>query len=807
MAQPEWRAPPAPSESTQQQLPKLSIYNSLTRNKTPFVPLDPAGKKVGWYACGPTVYDDAHLGHARNYVSTDIIRRILQDYFKFQISFVMNITDVDDKIILAARQQHLLSQWLARHSSIDNDVRETTKQAFAAYLEKNLPLLGKGVAPEVYMAEAEKAYGHVLKGESVDRQGPPGDKEAKIKMHLKTAQSATQALSLPDSSSLDDFAAEASGVLFPHVDALEKHTVSGKDHDIFTKLTKRYEQRFFDDMKALNVRYPDKLTRVTEYGPQIVDYVKRIEDNGFGYENEGSVYYDTTAWESSGGVYARLEPWNRNDKELQADGEGSLATKKTGFKRSGADFALWKASKEGEPSWSSPWGEGRPGWHIECSAMASDVLGKQFDIHSGGIDLAFPHHDNELAQSEAYWYEKGCNHDQWVNYFLHMGHLSIQGSKMSKSLKNFTTIREAIAKGDWTPRGLRIVFLLGNWRDGLEITGEVVKAGKAWEEKLDNFFMKVKDTQRRTQGANGVTNEVGDMSLNGKDSSASSIDTALAEAQSKFHDALCDSFDTPTAMRVISDLITAYNSATHVPSSSSISIGKWLTDMVVVFGLDADHQKGQMGWSGVDIPDHAKPFVYPLSQLRDQVREQAKAGNIVSETFGKLDDLDTTTAGSQPFANAAANFQRKLHQLVESGGAPKDYLAACDHLRDSVLWDLDIYLEDRDAEKLPALVRPLSSSLREERQNREAAAASKAAAKEKAKADAEAAEKKRLEAGKLSHLEMFRTSEYSEWDAEGLPTKDAEGKEVAKSKGKKLRKDWERQKKAHEAYLAATGKA
>ncbi|KAI7657975.1 hypothetical protein KC318_g11502, partial [Hortaea werneckii] len=228
MAQPEWRAPPALSESTQQQLPKLSIYNSLTRSKTPFVPLDPAGKKVGWYACGPTVYDDAHLGHARNYVSTDIIRRILQDYFKFQISFVMNITDVDDKIILAARQQHLLSQWLARHSTIDNDVRETTKQAFAAYLEKNLPLLGKGVAPEAYMGEAEKAYGHVLKGESVDRQGPPGDKEAKIKMHLKTAQSATQALSLPDSSSLDDFAAEASGVLFPHVDALEKHTVSGK---------------------------------------------------------------------------------------------------------------------------------------------------------------------------------------------------------------------------------------------------------------------------------------------------------------------------------------------------------------------------------------------------------------------------------------------------------------------------------------------------------------------------------------------------------------------------------------------------
>lgn len=720
----------------------------------------------------------------------------------------MNITDVDDKIILAARQQYLLSQWLSRHAAVDQSVRNTTRHAFAAYLEKNLPLVSKDVQPEAYEAEAEEAYGHVLKGESLERQGPPGDKEAKVKMHLKTADSAAQALRMPEASSLDDFATKASGVLLPYIDALEKHTVTGKDHEIFTKLTKRYEQRFFDDMTALNVRYPEKLTRVTEYGPQIVDYVKRIQDNGFGYENDGSVYYDTTAWESSGGVYARLEPWNRGDKELQADGEGSLSTKKTGFKRSAADFALWKASKAGEPSWDSPWGEGRPGWHIECSAMASDVLGKQFDIHSGGIDLAFPHHDNELAQAEAYWYKSGKESEQWVNYFLHMGHLSIQGSKMSKSLKNFTTIREAIAKGDWTPRGLRIVFLLGNWRDGLEITSEVVKAGRAWEEKLDNFFIKVKDIQQRKakqpSNVNGVANGVEKVDIDG---SGAGMQKTFEEAQRKFHDALCDSFDTPTAVRVISDLITAYNSEKSVSDNMSVALGRWVTEMVSVFGLDAEHKEGQMGWSGLEIADQAKPFVYPLSQLRDRVREQAKAGTIDPEELGRLDDKDTTYAGSQPYANAYADFQRKLADLLASSAPPKDYLAACDHVRDVVLWNLDIYLEDRDTEKLPALVRPLSPSLREERSNREAAAANKAAAKEKAKADAEAAEKKRLEAGKLSHLEMFRTSEYSEWDAEGVPTKDAEGKEIAKSRGKKLRKDWERQKKAHEAYLAAQGKA
>ena len=131
-----------------------------------------------------------------------------------------------------------------------------------------------------------------------------------------------------------------------------------------------------------------------------------------------SVYFDIKAFEAANNSYARLEPWNRNDAELLADGEGALSKDATG-KRSAADFALWKASKAGEPSWTSPWGDGRPGWHIECSAMASEKLGKQFDIHSGGIDLAFPHHDNELAQSEAYWNNEHDHQHQWVNYFLH----------------------------------------------------------------------------------------------------------------------------------------------------------------------------------------------------------------------------------------------------------------------------------------------------------------------------------------------------------------------------------------------------
>ncbi|KAF2769730.1 hypothetical protein EJ03DRAFT_343190 [Teratosphaeria nubilosa] len=763
--------------------------------------------KVSWYACGPTVYDDAHLGHARNYVSTDIIRRILQRHFGYKVHFVMNITDVDDKIILAARQQHLLKQWTQSHEAADEQVRKTTDDAFQAYVAKNLSLLPPEVRYDAYQKLAQEKYGHVLAGKSVDNNGPPGDKEAKIKMHLRTAEAAAQAL---DSSAtdLESFVQQASGVLLPYIDSLQKHTVKGEDHKIFTALTQKYEDRFFDDMKALNVLYPDKVTRVTEYGDEIIRYVQQIQENGFAYAHEGSVYYDTTAWEKQGGTYARLKPENRNDQELQADGEGSLSAKNTGFKKSNADFALWKASKEGEPSWTSPWGPGRPGWHIECSAMASDVLGKQMDIHSGGIDLAFPHHDNELAQSEAYWHNHDHGHihgdSQWVNYFMHMGHLSIAGSKMSKSLKNFTTIREAIAQGAWTPRGLRIAFLLGAWKDGLEITEGLVKMARNWEESVDSLFINVRDAQQRAsgahEGANGISNGLSGLDIDGKQDD---LAEALEKCKADFHDAMADSFNTPEGLNVITRLIAAYNNKriTDIPHATLLAVGSWITEIVTMLGLDAQaeqHQAGEIGWSGIDIPADAKDPVSRLSAIRNQVRLQAKAGNI------DISSLDLTLpSADNPYAKILQDYISKIKDLSAStSSTPKDYLSASDWVRDTALWDLGIYLEDRDALSLPALIRPLSSSLREERSAREKFAAEKAAAKAKAQEEAATKLAEQEAKAKVSHLEMFRTSEYTAWDAEGLPTHDAEGKEVAKSKGKKLRKDWERQKKVHEVWLA-----
>ncbi|KAJ5145852.1 uncharacterized protein N7515_000416 [Penicillium bovifimosum] len=797
--QPPWRQP---ASSPDVQLPPLKVWNSLTKSKTPFVPIDPAGKKVVWYACGPTVYDDAHLGHARNYVSTDIIRRIMRDYFKFDVNFVMNITDVDDKIILRARQQHLFNEFVTANPTITPEVLDTAKKAFIAYLKKNLPLLDSELPASRYLDEVEKTYGNILNGGALPGNEKAGDDEAKVKMHIKTAASAAKVIAQAearDGSSADPavfaetFYSSAQDLILPYLDALKGALVDADDHSIFTKLTKRYEERFTKDMRDLNVLDPTELTRVTEYGDEIAAFVDRIVKNKFGYATkDGSVYFDIKAFEAAGHPYARLEPWSRSDNKLAAEGEGSLASKTT-EKRGASDFALWKSSKPGEPSWSSAWGKGRPGWHIECSAMASARLGKQMDIHSGGIDLAFPHHDNELAQSEAYWHDgHDHGHDQWVNYFLHMGHLSIQGSKMSKSLKNFTTIREALDRKDWSPRSLRIVFLLGGWKDGVEITEDLVNTGSSWEEKVNNFFLKVKDPAA--------------LQSSGTDSTFAAD---LEAAKKAVHDQLCDSFNTPAVMATISELISKFNivDKATVPAKDIQAAAQWVTSMVNIFGLNgtASADSTEIGWSGIDIPEEAKAYLYPLSAMRDSLREAAR-----SKTGITAKDLETAVArasvpeevseSAKPYAEVFSNFRNKVQSLEASDSIGKDILSLCDRVRDIDLFDIGIALEDR--ENQPALVRPVTQEMLKAREEKEARALQKQA--DKLKKEQEAL--KKLEKGKLSHLEMFRTNEYSAWDEEGMPTRDAGGEEVTKSRAKKLRKDWERQKKAHEAWLASQAK-
>ena len=654
-------------------------------------------------------------------------------------------------------------------------------------------------------------------------------------MHVKTVLAAARAMTAieapthvgvstaEDSKDLDD-------ILMPYLDSKHGSSVDAKDHTIFTKLTKRHEQRFTEDMRALNVLDPDDITRVTEYGPQIVDFVARIEQNGFAYKTSKGVYFDVNGFEEANNHYARLEPWNRNDKSLQADGEGAISGKdmKNGDpeKRSQADFALWKTSKPGEPSWPSPWGEGRPGWHIECSAMASDKLGSKFDIHSGGIDLAFPHHDNELAQSEAYWCDASHQHQhQWVNYFIHMGHLSIAGAKMSKSLKNFTTIRDALDRGVWTPRGLRIVLLLGGWREGIEITDDLVKAGSAWEDKVNNFFINAKDNiqDEQLQGLGHLhlsgdstnttdllsVDKPGNAGLNGsaeheKGDTKTSVEQALDKAKHGTFTALCDSFNTATVMGIISELISIHNAGDPVPSPAvTLQIARWISFMINMFGLNgaASPQDPSIGWSGLDVPEAARPALTALSSLRDQLRIKARSPKGITQA-----DIQALVATSrrqfnlvqhsQDFVDLLKAFWASAETQEDDKTLSRNVLALCDRVRDSDLWQHGIYLEDREGDK-PALIRLVTREMLVARQEKE----EKERQKMKVKADREAEAAAKAEKGRLSHLEMFKTDEYSAWDEEGLPTKDKDGEEITKSKVKKLKKDWERQRKLHEAWV------
>ena len=729
----------------------------------------------------------------------------MKNYFRYDVNFVMNITDVDDKIILRARQRHLLEKFKEEHASLDDSVLEAAKTALGLYVSKNLSLLPHNLQPHDYAAELKRAYGEVIAGRSLAGDGSPaGDKEAKIKMHIRATEAGFEALlRLKDdrsSISIDKFYALMEDVLLPYLDNLHGSSIDASDYSIFKKLTHHYEDRFMEDMRALNVEDPDIMTRVSEYIPQIISFTEKIVKNGFAYtvsdssdDSSSSVYFDISAFEKAGKPYARLEPWNRNNQDLQADGEGAL-TKKTTQKRSDADFALWKSSKPGEPIWPSPWGKGRPGWHVECSAMASAVLGGQMDIHSGGIDLCFPHHDNELAQSEAYWARGEGQDSQWVNYFLHTGHLSISGSKMSKSLKNFITIREALEKGDWTPRGLRIVFLLGGWKDGVEITDDLTKASIAWESKMNAFFLKAKDLQRSSNESDSPRNQ--DTPEDG------SLGEALQQAKEQFHAAMCDSFDTGTAMILVSTIVSNANRA--APTDPAIvPVAKWITSVVQIFGLDhCPPPTDGIGFSDIDIPEVAKPFVYPLSQLRDEIRQRAISGEATKDDIlGLLSENSSEIPeggdGAQ-YAAVLSQFKSDVKALSEREEAsPKEYLALCDQLRNTQLWNLGIYIEDR--ENQPPLVRPVDKELiaaREERVTREEA-------KKAAQIERERQERERLEQGKLDPKEMFKTDEYSSWDTDGFPTRDADGQPVGKSKEKKLRKLQERQSKLHEAWRAA----
>lgn len=707
------------------ELPKLKLYNSFTRQKETFIPQD--GKKVLWYSCGPTVYDASHMGHARSYISFDILRRILSGYFRYDIFYVMNITDIDDKIIMRARQQYLYDQYVIKESCI-SDILVDVRTALATYVEKS-------------------------------KLATDPDKK---KLHEQTISKTLDAIKNAENdkseSARTNLLNNVKDVLSNWLDALHGSEVT--DNSIFRSLPRYWEEEFYKDMQALNVLPADVVTRVSEYIPEIIEYIEKIIKNGMAYESHGSIYFDTVTFDQCPNHhYAKLVPEAFGDTTALNEGEGdlSISEDRVKHKKSPNDFALWKASKPGEPSWDSPWGKGRPGWHIECSVMASSLLGDSLDIHTGGVDLKFPHHDNEIAQAEAYY-----NNDHWVRYFLHSGHLTISGCKMSKSLKNFITIKEALQKH--TSSQLRLAFLLHSWKDSLDYGENTMEIAIQYEKFMKEFFLTVKNiirslTDSDIQNYNKWNEE--EVNLNNK----------FNYTKMYVYESLCDNIDTRKALDYIRDLITACNIYIREKMLSKQTanglllknIANYITEICKIFGVIYEE----------------KIIGFPQRELESLNKE-----NIVF-----------------PFLNVLADFREKV-RLSSRQHKAADLLKLCDELRDDILPELGVRLEDQEGQP-PVLKLVDRETLLKEREMKLKLEEEKRKEKEMAKKAMLEIQAAKEAQKKIPPWEMFKgeTDKYSEFDDKGFPTLDIEGKPLSKGQIKKLYKLFSSQEKKYNEYL------
>ena len=389
---------------------KLHIYNTLTRKKEIFIPVSPGS--VGIYVCGPTVYDHAHLGHAKTYISFDIVIRYLR-YLGYKVRYVQNITDVG----------HLLGDAQEGEDRIEKQAR----------LEKIEPM----------------------------------------------------------------------------------------------EVVEFYTRSYFEDMDNLFVVRPDISPRASGHIVEQIDMIQKLIEKGYAYEKNGNIYYDVYKFKD----YGKLS--GRKVNEL----ESGIRVEVREEKKNPVDFALWKKADEQHiMRWTSPWGKGYPGWHLECSCMATKYLGQPFDIHGGGLDNIFPHHESEVAQSEA------ANNKPFANYWMHNNMVTTNGVKMSKSLGNSITIKDALKEN--SPFAIRYFILMSHYRSKLDISNDALEAATKGIKRLHTSYNRIL----------AALKDLDESNVKG-----SKEELLINDFVQNFQSAMNDDFNTPQAVAAIFDFTTEVN--------------------------------------------------------------------------------------------------------------------------------------------------------------------------------------------------------------------------------------------------------
>ena len=463
----------------------MKFYNTLTRKKEEFIPLEEG--KVKMYVCGPTVYNFIHIGNARPMIVFDTARRYME-YKGYEVNYVSNFTDVDDKIIAKANEEGVTAEEISQR----------------------------------YIAECKK------------------------------------------------------------------------------------------DMADMNVMPATTHPLATQEIDGMIDMISTLIDKGYAYNVNGTVYFRTRRFAE----YGKLSHKNLDDLR---SGNRSLLVSGEDQKEDPLDFVLWKPKKEGEPYWVSPWSEGRPGWHIECSVMSKKYLGEEIDIHAGGEDLIFPHHENEIAQSEC------CNGKEFSRYWLHNGFLNIDNRKMSKSLGNFFTVREIGEKYDL--QVLRFFMLSAHYRSPLNFSAEIMESSK---NALERILTAVETLDRLAANASGELTEEEKAALE-----------EMKQFRTKFEEAMDDDLNTADAVSAIFELVKFANTKADENSSKAFTeaLKKEIAELCDILGLKTEKKEENL--------DAEVEALIEQRQAARKAKDFAKADEIRDKLLSMGIQLKDTREGVQ----------------------------------------------------------------------------------------------------------------------------------------------------------------